>query len=238
MLIEQMTMPAFKEAVQAAKGVILPVGSTEEHGPHLPLGTDTIHAYELAKAVSERYPVLVAPPIWYGLCRSTSQHPGTVTISAESLKSLIQDVIASLYSHGLRHFLILSGHAGTTHMAAIVDACEQMLERLEGAGFAVLSVLDLVSRPGPNVETARDSHAGEMETSLMQLLRPAWVDGTAEEEYPSFPRHIIVRDKLRYWPGGVWGDPAKASPAKGKRILEEETENLISVMERLVKAAE
>lgn len=233
MLVEAMTMAAFQEAARDALGAILPVGATEEHGPHLPLGTDTIHAYELARLAGEREPVLVMPPIWYGLCRSTSQHPGTVTVRGATLRLLVQDVITSLYGHGLRSFVVLSGHAGTTHMASLVDGCEELLSSLPEARLAVVSVLDLVSVPGPHVETSGDSHAGEIETSLMLHLRPMWVHGTAPEEYPTFPRHIIVRDKRACWPGGVWGDPAKASAEKGREIMEEEVERLLDLLHRL-----
>ena len=233
MLLEAMTMPAFEQAVKEVKGVIIPVGSTEEHGRHLPLGTDTIHAYELAAKAGERMPLLVAPPIWYGLCRSSSQHPGTITIRSATLKALVKDVITSLYEQGLRRFLLLSGHAGGTHISTLVDGCEELMPHLPEASFAVASVLDLVAVPGPNVETEGDSHAGEMETSLMQHLRPDWVHGTAPEEYPRFPKNIIVRNKRHYWPGGVWGDPSKASPEKGAAIMEEEVERLLALFHEL-----
>jgi creatinine amidohydrolase len=217
MLIEKITMPDFEKGLSTIKTVIIPFGSVEEHGSHLPLGTDTIHAVELAYSVASQYPVFAAPPVWYGLCRSTSQHPGTITIDGATLKSLAVEIASSFYQHGLKNFIFLSGHAGGTHMAYLIDAGERLLELFEDVNVAVLSIIDLVKRmPDGVVETEDDSHAGEVETSLMQYLRPDDVKGCDREEYPSFPDFLIVRDKKQYWKGGVWGNPAVASASKGK----------------------
>jgi creatinine amidohydrolase len=78
-------MPEFEAWRDKHRTVILPVGSVEEHGPHLPLGTDTFHALEVARRIAEARPVLVAPPLYYGLCRSTREHPGTVSRQARSI---------------------------------------------------------------------------------------------------------------------------------------------------------
>ncbi len=223
MIIENITMPEFIEGLKQTRTVIIPFGSVEEHGRHLPLGTDTIHVYELAKTVTDICQVFVAPPIWYGLCRSTSQHAGTVTVSSRTVENIAVEIATSLYGHGLRNFILISGHAGGTHMASLINAGERMLDTLPECQVAVLSVLDLSAELSPEIiETPGDSHAGEVETSLMQYLRPDHVKGTSPEEYPAFPGKILVRDKLRAWPGGVWGNPAKASRDKGKTIVSKE----------------
>jgi creatinine amidohydrolase len=220
MLLEEITMQEFSDGLSMTKTVIIPFGSVEEHGAHLPIGTDTIHVYELAKEVSRLRKVFVAPPVWYGLCRSTSRHPGTISISMDTVRRLAEEIAVSFYRQGIRNFILISGHAGGTHMAAIVDAGEAVMERFDDCKVAALSVLDLVARlPEGLVETPDDSHAGEVETSLMLLLRPFQVKGEGKEEYPSFPKPILVKDKLKCWPGGVWGDPVKASLAKGKDIF-------------------
>ncbi len=234
MILENITMPAFTEGLERTRSVIIPFGSVEEHGQHLPLGTDTIHVYELAKEVADICPVFVAPPVWYGLCRSTSQHPGTITVSARTVETLGVEIATSLYSHGLRNFVMISGHAGGTHMASIINAGEKILETLPEAKVAVLSVLDLSAELAAEIiETPGDSHAGEVETSLMQYLRPDDVKGTSPEEYPAFPGKILARDKIRAWPGGVWGNPAKASRDKGKTILSREAMLLCGLIKDL-----
>lgn len=234
MLLEEMTMLRFEAGLQETRTVIVPFGSLEEHGRHLPLGTDTIHVYELAAHASKRRSLFVAPPVWYGLCRSTRQHPGTVTISMDTVRRVAMEVTSSLYEQGLRNFVLLSGHAGGTHMAALADAGEALLERLPQSRIAVLSVLDLVEDfAGGLVQTPGDSHAGELETALMLHLRFAQVDGTSPEEYPVFPKPILVRQKRLFWTGGVWGNPAMASASKGERLLNEEVEALLRLVERL-----
>ena len=234
MILEELTMPAFIEGLTRTRTIIVPFGAVEEHGQHLPLGTDTIHAYELSKKISKHRPLFVAPPVWYGLCRSTSQHAGTITISGDTLRRLTVELVTSLYKQGLRNFVLLSGHAGGTHMAALTDAGEAILSNLEKSRVAVLSILDLIAEiPEGIVETKNDSHAGEVETSLMLHLRPAHIDGTSPEEYPSFPTPILARDKKRFWHGGVWGDPSKASLEKGKTLLQKEVEVLLRLVNRI-----
>ena len=83
------------------------------------------------------------------------------------------------------------------------------------------------------LECPGDSHAGEVETSLAMHLWPDLVKGTAPEEYPTIPRFVLVRDKVAHWPGGVWGDPGKASAEKGARILAAEAKALAGVMDDL-----
>ncbi len=234
MLVTDLTMKQFQHGLETTRSVIIPFGSVEEHGLHLPLGTDTFHAFELAKKTSELIPVFVMPPVWYGLCRSTSMHPGTVGITSASLRMLVMDMCRSMYRQGLRNFILVSGHAGGTHMATILDAADMLMEELEEARFAVLSILDLVARlPEGLVETPGDAHAGEVETSLMEFLKPDLVKGESPVEFPDFPKFILVRNKLRYWPGGVWGDPSKASALKGRRILEKEADLLAGLVKTL-----
>ncbi|MCX7822605.1 MAG: creatininase family protein [Syntrophobacterales bacterium] len=232
--VDSVTMHEFLAGLERSRTVIVPCGSIEEHGPHLPLGTDTWHAVELAKAVSEKIFIWVAPPITYGLCRSSSNHPGTITIKGTTLRLFIQDILRGFYQQGLRRFLILSGHAGSTHMAMLVDACEELLLELHKGRFAVVSVNDLGRIAWKDiVETPSDSHAGEVETSVMEYLFPSYVKGRAPEEYPSFPPFLIVRNKRAFWKGGVWGNPGKASREKGKIIMERSVEALIEIIKSL-----
>ena len=128
MILEEMTSPQVVEGLAKSKTVLLPFGSIEEHGAHLPLSTDQLTIYEVCCEAAKRIPVFVAPRIYYGVCRSTSQHPGTVTISTDALRLLAQDIVCSLYSHGFRNFILVSGHAGSTHMAALTEAGERILE--------------------------------------------------------------------------------------------------------------
>lgn len=234
MLLETLSMSQFSQGLERTRTIIVPYGSLEEHGPHLPLSTDTVHAYELAKAASLHRPLFVAPPLNYGLCRSTGEHPGTVSIGGETLRRLTIDIITSLYRQGLRNFLLMSGHAGGTHMAYLTDAGEELLHSCPESKIAVFSVLDfLVNLPPGLLETSGDSHAGELETSVMLHLYPHWVNGSASEDYPEFPRPLLVRNKRKFWNSGIWGDPSKASGIKGRQFFEAFVGELLNLVEKI-----
>ncbi len=212
-------MPEFIEGLQQTQTVLIPFGAVEEHGRHLPLGTDTMQAYDVCCRLAEERSVFVAPPIYYGVCRSTSGHPGTISITTDTLRAMAVDLVSDLYRQGLRNFVLISGHAGGTHNATLVDAGEMLLARLPQARIAVVTEYDLAAQQGKGlIETAGDAHAGEIETSRILHTRPHLVKGTSPRETPQFPKGILVRNKRNYWSGGVHGDPSKASAEKGKKI--------------------
>jgi creatinine amidohydrolase len=239
---EDLTMPGFEELRGQTQTVILPLGSVEEHGSHLPLGTDTFHAIEVARRVADLRLVVVAPPVFYGMCRSTREHPGTVSISGDTLRAVLVDLGREFYRQGMRNLVFISGHAGGTHISAIVEAGECLLAELPEVRLAVVNLLELlreVLADQPDlVQTKGDSHAGEVETAVMMAAYPQLVKGTAPEEWPSFPKYVLVRDKRRYWPGGVWGNPAPASPVQGEEILRAEAIKLSNVISMLQNLAE
>lgn len=236
MLIEEMTMIEFEEGLSNSRTVLIPFGSVEEHGPHLPLSTDTIEAYEVAKKAAKQFPLFVAPPVHYGNCRSTACHPGTISISTGTLKLLFKDIVRSLRGHGLYNFIALSGHAGGAHCMALQDAGEELIAEFSDIAIAVVTEFDLARAEGRGlIETAGDSHAGEIETSRILHSHPHLVQGSAPREFPGFPAGILVRDKRRYWPGGVWGDPGKATAEKG-RLLEELVVSKLLELARLLES--
>ncbi len=222
MLLDEMTMVAFEQARDAGcRTVYIPFGALEEHGPHLPLGTDTMQAYAVGVGAAQQVPLFVAPAIPYGNCRSTSCHPGTISITTSTLKSLLKDIVRGFYRQGLTRCIVVTGHAGSAHVYALQDAGEELLAELADLRIAVVTEYMLARDEGRHlIETPGDSHAGEIETSRILHSHPGLVTGTAACEFPSFPVGVLVRDKRRYWPGGVWGDPGKATAEKG-RLIEE-----------------
>lgn len=221
MIIEEMTMEEFSEGLKVTRTVCIPFGSVEEHGSHLPLSTDTIQAYEVGKDASGIIPLFVAPPIHYGSCRSTSCHPGTISITTATLQSLMKDVVRSFHRQGMQNFIVLTGHAGGAHCMALQEAGESLLSELPDIQIAVVTEFEVASRAGKGIiETEGDSHAGEIETSRIMWSKSHLIKGKGEKEFPSFPDAILVRDKKRYWPGGVWGDPTKATSEKGRLLHE------------------
>ncbi len=233
MIITNMTMTEFSAGLEKTRTVCIPFGSTEEHGFHLPLDTDTIQVYEVLKMVAEKLPVFIAPPVHYGVCRSTFNHPGTIGICSATLRELTRDIVESLYRQGLRYFILISGHAGKTHMNALLEAGEELLRKYEDIKLAVICEYELAREVSREfVETEDDSHAGEIETSRLLFLQPKLVQGTSPEEYPQFPRFILVRNKQAYWQHGVWGDPGKASREKGEKYCRLVTDELVDFVRK------
>jgi len=221
MQLAEMTMTEFKENLKKTQTVLIPFGSIEEHGGHLPLHTDALIVEEVLKQVVQRQAAFLAPAIFYGVCTSTRDHPGTISIRPETLRRLTRDIVEELYKKGLRNFFLISGHAGGLHMAAMREIAEELVEVLDDAKIAVFSLYDFMWQELSEIaETPNDSHAGEIETSLVMVLAPHLVKGTSPEEYPTFPKPFIVKDKLKYWHDGVWGNPSKASTSKGQEVFQ------------------
>ena len=91
--ISDLTSPEVGEQISRNPVAVIPFGSIEQHGPHLPLSTDTLQAYSVALMAATIVPAIVAPPVHYGQCSSTRNHPGTVTLSGDTLRSLAADLI-------------------------------------------------------------------------------------------------------------------------------------------------
>jgi creatinine amidohydrolase len=234
MLLEEITMKELENGLEKTKTLILPLGTVEEHGTHLPLSTDTIVVHEVVKRAAKETPLFIAPPLHYGVCTSTAQHIGTIGIRFDTLRSCIEDILISAYEKGLRNFVVISGHAGGSHGTAMKEAGEELIQRLPESKIAVLTVYDLILKEALEIaETENDSHAGEIETSLILTLTPELVKGSASEEYPNFPKPFIVRNKLKYWPGGVWGNPAKATKEKGEQVFNLAVEKLVKLIKDL-----
>src|SRR5512136_1746366 len=211
MLIEEMTMTEFEDGLKRTRTVYIPFGSIEEHGNHLPLSTDTIQAYEVGKKAARLIPLFVAPPIHYGSCRSTSCHPGTISISTATLKALLKDIVRSFRAQGMRNIIVVTGHAGGAHRMALQDAGEELITEFPDINMAVVTEYELAREAGKSIiETEGDAHAGEIETSRILHSHPLLVKGKGEKGCPDFPNGILVREKKKYWPNGVWGDPSKA----------------------------
>lgn len=236
MLLENITMADFKNGLKKTKTMIIPFGTIEEHGSHLPLSTDTMQVYEVVKEVARRVKVFVAPPIHYGVLTSTRQHLGSIGISPDSLRAITTDIIKSAYHKGLRNFILISGHAGNIHMSALREVGEILIDELDGVMIAVISEYDMIMKEGKKlVETKDDGHAGEIETSRILYLAPQLVKGRGKEEYPKLPKPFLVRDKVKYWKGGVWGNPAKATREKGEKLFLFSVERVVEIVKRIEK---
>lgn len=219
-MLKDITMAEFKRRLKKTKTLVVPYGTVEAHGAHLPLNTDTLIIEEVLKLASGRMNAFIAPAISYGVCTSTGLHPGTIGITPETLRRLTVDIVRDAYKKGLRNFMLVSGHGGGIHVSAMKEAAEGLADELKGIRMAAFSIYDVMGKELLELsETANDSHAGEMETSAVLHLSPELVKGRSKEEYPNLPKPFIVRDKLKYWPGAVWGNPKKATREKGEKLI-------------------
>ena len=235
-ILENMTMTEFKKYLKKTKTIVFPFGTVEEHGSHLPLKTDAFIIEEALKFVAKKRKFFLAPVVYYGVCTTTKDHPGTISITAETLRRLAYDLVVESYKKGLRNFLLISGHGGSIHISALKETAEVLVEQLKDIKIAVLSPYDVLWKELSAIaETPNDSHAGELETSIMLYLAPELVKGRAAEEYPKIPRPFTVRDKVKYWPGGVWGNPKKATREKGEKAMKLITDKVVEILGMIEK---
>jgi creatinine amidohydrolase len=236
MILEEMTTDEVEAALATCRSVVIPFGVMEAHGPHLPLSTDTIQAYDAAKRAAKLTRVFVAPPVPYGYCRSLAGHPGTISVSAETMRRLAADILRSMYAQGFRNFILYSGHASTLQMAALEEGADGILADCADANVAIILEYDvLLKRAGKLVETPGDMHAGEIETSRMMAARPGLVrqEKLPEPSGRESARPILVRDLRRYWPSSVLGASRKASAEKGEQLAQIAAEYLAEVVKKL-----
>lgn len=220
--IASLTMHEFAEAMARNAWILVPIGTTEEHGPHLPLGSDMIQAEYVCRAVARIVDGLVAPGIPYGVCRTTRNFPGTISVRASTLETLVREVLEGYFEKGARRIALVSGHAGGAHMEALRQAAFPLVERDESLTILVLGPYDIPlpvrEEAGPHRE---DGHAGSLETSVMLAIESGLVrtDRIPEATRPSFPRFRMMAHPERLFPSGVMGDTSEASQARGEQAV-------------------
>jgi len=197
-------------SVPEASTLLIPLGSTEQHGPHLPLDTDSRIAVAIAEAAAtDRSDVLVAPVLPYGSSGEHAGFAGTISIGTEALRHMLVELVRSA-TETFGRIVFVNGHGG--NHGAVSEAVEQMVAE----GHEVLAWWPKV--PGG------DAHAGLTETSLMLAIAPASVRVDRAEPGNTAPLAELL-DELRAGgviaaaPNGVLGDPAGASAEHGRALL-------------------
>lgn len=208
------------DAVPSAPVVLVPVGSCEQHGPHLPIATDTIIATALAEAASARLAgSVVAPPLTITASGEHQGFAGTLSIGTDAMVTVLVELARS--ADWARRIVLVNGHGGNA--AAVRSAVDT--SRAEGRDV-VAWWPDLRSLTGPG-----DLHAGHAETSIVLALRPELVRQDAATPGPSPAITDLITHGVRALsPTGVLGDPTAASAEEGRRIL-------AALVEQLVEAA-
>lgn len=245
-LMEFMTVADMRRALEETRTAILPSGGTEQHGYHLPLTTDTILAYELAKEVSRRTGCLVLPPLFYSY--SGGLLPGTTDISPEATTQVLVDLGVAMAEQGVRCFILLVGHCGGEHLEAVDEAGYRLRERLPELAVAVVPIPAL-SPTWREFAEAESDHAGLGETSLLLYLRPDLVgeERPMDREATKHPprrkwarEEFLIGDRPRlrareaHGQYGLSGtDPNAATAELGQRIFAEMAAGLAELVERL-----
>jgi creatinine amidohydrolase len=217
---------------------VLPIGSTEYHGEHLPHGTDTLVAEALAEALAERVEgLLVLPTLPYGMSRHYYSFPMAVSLTTNTLMAALREIFQSLYGHGIKRLLIINGHDG--NIPAIDAAAREFRAENPEMRIAVLEAWwETAARllPEGTFEAWGGlGHGGEGETSMALAIAPELV----EMEYargvtPKLPPHVQVKwrfDELT--PYGVTGDPTKATAEKGRLMMRALVELLTSFIKEM-----
>jgi creatinine amidohydrolase/Fe(II)-dependent formamide hydrolase-like protein/7-cyano-7-deazaguanine synthase in queuosine biosynthesis len=243
-VLGELTWPQAKQRLREVDVALLPVGSIEQHGLHLPLDTDAFDADYLARRVadgcSDPRP-LVLPPVPYGVSYHHEDFSGTISISNEALWRVVYDVGLSCARHGVTKLIIINGHGGnaaTLHFAAQMINRDARIFTCVDSGETSDTDIDALT------ETPNDVHAGEIETSTALAVRPGLVNmEKARRSVPRFSsRYLDFSSKrsvdwyartVRISPTGVMGDPTKASREKGEKMWEVMIRNLVEFVEQL-----
>jgi len=245
---------SWKEAeqlIKESKGVaIVPIGSIEQHGYHLPVGTDSYVAITLAEEAAERTKAIIVPPVWFGWSPHHMVLPGTITISPEVLTGLTYDIIASLKQHGVDKIILINGHriVNIIWMQLAAEKAQRELNVTVKIFDPAYMSKDIVSELGFGAV----GHAEEVETSHMLYRYPELVHPELAKDNPIVQEALYsvdpayTHDTLCYVPskleharknaaiaGGTTGEPSKADAEKGRLYHEHLVNNLVKVVESL-----
>ena len=220
---------------------VLPVGSTEQHGPHAPLGTDALAAAAVAERGVDGYngPAVVAPTVPVGVAEEHRHFAGTLWVREDTFRSYVRETIASLAAHGWHRVVVVNGHGG--NVAPLREACAR-LSRDETAYAVPFTWFDAVDSgdvpaldPGVGM-----GHGGPLETSVVRALDPDLVDADRLEEAREGAADgwgewqsgtNLAYDSAEFTASGVVGDPTVSSAEAGEQLLEAAGGELTDLLE-------
>jgi creatinine amidohydrolase len=234
----QLSWPDVERRIEAGAVAVLPVGAAcKAHGPHLPMNADWLQAEWLAAALVQRADVLVWPTVTYGYYPAFTDYPGSVSLTHETFRRLVQEILGDIRRAGARAVLILNTGISTIEpLQAARDAVSAAM-RIELANVYAGPRCQSVTKA---VEAQpRGGHADELETSILLAIgrehvaldkAQAWMP-PAMAASGAFSRSDP--DDPRFSPSGVWGDPTLASADKGHCLLAAMVDDLLAAVEAL-----
>ena len=221
------------------KGVVLlPVGAIEQHGPHLPVTTDTLLVTNVLKRAMQLLPLNVPawrlPAVSYGKSNEHASFPGTISLSAETLIAVLKDIASSLHRSGFRRLAFVNGHGGN---AALLEMVARDI-RLDN-GLMVFSIQPSFWLEPPFKLSEQEKrfgiHAGDLETSLVLAMQPGFVRMDKRVKYYPDPKFHLPGSSQAWltadWSeSGVFGDATIATAEKGQALLEHGSERLAKLI--------
>ena len=228
------TLPAVEAHLRESPKIVVPVGATEQHGPHAPFGTDAILSTEASVRLARRVGALVAPAVPYGVSGDHRGYAGVPFLSASTMTAVVQDVVVSLAEGGFREVILVNGHYTNIVVlhAAIMEIGDRVPKGTIVFPFNYWDALppdELAEYLGAEVGL----HANIGETSAVMAVDESLVDlEQAVREYPAFPTEptpamisayfFSARGTLpRASRSGVWGDPSGSTAERGRRYLDQ-----------------
>jgi creatinine amidohydrolase len=219
-----LTWPEVQDAVAATPFVLLALGAVEEHGPHLPLGTDTFAAEAFSSRIADAAGLIELPVLPYGQVWSLEHFDGSLSISDETLVSLITEVAGGLERVGVKGLVLYSAHLGNT---VAMKKATRALEEAGGLPAISMAYPGLAAVAAQVRESAESHpsimHADELETSILLAIRGDVVHmDRAVAEYPDLPSYFdsapVRWDTVTT--SGVFGDATVATAAKGELVVD------------------
>jgi creatinine amidohydrolase len=228
--LARLTWPEAQTAFVSARVALVPVGSTEQHGPHMTLDTDSAIAEAFARRIGDALgtDALLCPTLGHGMSEHHMTFPGTLTLRAPTLMALIEDVVESLREHGLQRVLLINGHGGNQDALRLAarSAAREGRSQVATLMWAVLAA-DLIAE---RAATTRHAHACDIETSVALAIAPHVVLRDRIEAPPPLPEEVPLAEpgsrydypvSFEHWSrNGALGDPRLATEQLGEEIVE------------------
>ncbi len=242
-LWEEQNLTTFPKIQREKPMVILPVGATEQHGPHAPYGTDTMTVYEIAKRVSAMTGVLVAPPLSYGSSLAHRNFPGTISLSPNTLIQMVEDICDWFWEWKIQKVMLLNGHG--VNFPPLWVALEKVRYKHPEMQLTALTWWDVSEEAqkhmfrdqtqGSYHFAASIAHAGLGETACILAYRPDLIDMDLAVEGPPEVKGLVFKYEFhRLSPHGVkaLGIPGQATAEMGEEILQATSETLADLVRR------
>lgn len=240
MRLQLCTWPQVETYLTRSKAIILPIGSTEQHGPTGLIGTDALCAEAIAWAVGERLDVLVAPTIAIGMAQHHMDFPGSMTFKPSTLLAVVRDCLLSLVRHGFERVLVVNGHGGNVATLNAAFAETQMELDLKsprpGLRTRLLNWWELPEIDRLSVEMFGDAvgaHATPPEVAVTWALFPETADPRplSPRLAPRAAFHGAADFRARFPDGRIGSDPSLATPQTGQRLIAVATDEISRMAE-------